>query len=598
MFRSLALLCFAAVFALSTAFAQNESDTIKIKATPDILSLLDESRKSLSQAAQNSQVSGLFRLLGLAVNFDDKAPAQKITDALLLLAPSIEPAELRNQLYEGIANALCDMEKYPEAVEILNRIVTPDDRSESQLNIAARIVLEHEQDKTLAPFDASALLRQAVGSAVELKNITKETLSRALLGQELARQGKQEESAAALTEAIKAAQKIEEAEEQGQIIGMIFQCQVNYGQMVNAVAAWQAVTDPEIKRASAFALVSALIQHKKFAEAEQVLKAVPAGEMKDVLLHNFVLASIETITDAKIGEFSALVSSDERRERFLQIITNLLQKTGRGDAAAQVSKRLKEPAVAEMSLFIGKVESLLEKNQFAEAIRFVDESEENEAIRQHLKRQILMTQYSETYDETVAEQIEATFTSSEKIAVTELRTEAKRTTEVADLTERIDVLLEIFQEQSRFLDFTGARQTLKLVAEQLDKGTEPVQIVRDRLLLARLQTELRDKEGAKANLGKLMQTLSAVKDLKELNDLVPTQPPGTDVESTVDESAIQNQLFQIYLMTASLLARVDAPTESQSAFAKARELAKMDSDAVQKAEKLLILAQFLADEQK
>jgi len=593
MFRSFALFCLVAVFVFSATFAQDDPDVVKVKATLEILSLFDESLQSLAQVEPNIRAGGLFRLLGFAVNFDDKAPAQKIADALLALASTIEPETLRNQLYEGVANALCDMEKYSEAIGVLNRIVNPADRGRCQLEIAVKIVRAQERDKTLEPFDASELLRQAIGNAVASQNHFIEAVSHAFLGHELARHGKQGEAATAFAVAIKIAAQVEEADERGRVLELVLFGQVKYDQVSSAMATLQAVADPAMKPILTHTLVSILIDREKYAEAEELLKTFPSGDMKDELLGDFVMANIKTITDAKVGELVALVSSNELRERFLLVISGQLQKNNRNDVAIQVSKRLQEPAVAEMSLFIGKVEALLEDNQFVEAVQFVEETEENEAIRQRLKRQILMLQYQETRDESVAGQIETTFTSGEKIAVADLREEAKRTIEITDFTKRMDILFEIFQEQSR-LDFAGARQTVKLIAEQLDKGTKPIQIISDRLLLARLQVELRDKEGAKANLGKLMQTLSAVKDLSELKDLISPLP---GVEPTIEESAIQNQLFQIYLMAANLLARVDALVESQSALAKAKELAKVESVAVVKAEKLLTLAQFLAEEQ-
>jgi len=592
MFRLFALFCFTAVFTFSAVFAQDEPGTTKIKATPEILSLFEESLQSLSQAETNPRIGGLFQLLGFAVSFDDKAPAQKIVDTLLALAPSIEPEELRHHLYMGIANTFCDMEKYPEAIAVLDRISSPDVRRASQVEIAS-IILGPE-DKASQPFDTSELLRQAIGGAVDAKDPFIEGMARALLGREFARQGKLNEATAAFSEALNTTPKIEDAEKQGRVFELVLYCQVLYGQVSDAMTTLQTVTDPAIKPVLTYTLVSELIQREKYNEAETLIKTLPSGDMKDNLLGSFVLATIKTITDAKVGELAALVSTDELRERFLQITTAQLQKNGRSDVAAQVGKRLKEPAVAEMSLFIGKVELLLEEKKFAEAIQFVDESEENEAIQQHLKRQILVSQYHETRDESVAGQIEAIFTRNERVAIMELREEAKQAAEVADFTERIDMLFAIFQEQSQFFDFVGARQTVKLVAEQLDKGTEPVQNIRDRLLLARLQVELRDKEGAKANLGKLMQRLSAVNDLNELKGLVPT--PGNG--STIEESAIKDQLFPIYFVTANLLAQADAPAESQAAFVKARELAMAEPVAAVKSEKLLILAQFLAEEQK
>jgi len=135
MFRLFALFCFTAVFTFSAVFAQDEPGTTKIKATPEILSLFEESLQSLSQAETNPRIGGLFQLLGFAVSFDDKAPAQKIVDTLLALAPSIEPEELRHHLYMGIANTFCDMEKYPEAIAVLDRISSPDVRRASQVEM-------------------------------------------------------------------------------------------------------------------------------------------------------------------------------------------------------------------------------------------------------------------------------------------------------------------------------------------------------------------------------------------------------------------------------------------------------------------------------
>jgi len=327
MFRSLALFCFAAVFTFSAVYAQDEPVAVKIRATPEILSLFEESLQSLSQEEPNAKAGGLFRLLGFAVNFDDKAPAQKIIDTLLALSPSIEPEELRHQLYTAIAITLCGMEKYPEAIEMLNRVPVAL-RSETQLDVAIRIIIGQERDKTLPPFDTTGLLRQAIAGAVESQNATVETLSHTFLGHELARQGKPEESTAAFAEAMRAAPKIKNIEERGHMVGAIFQRQIEHDQVADAMRMFRTVA-PDIKPITTIALVSALIDRKKQSEAETLIKTLPSGEMRDDLLGSLVLATIETITDAKVGELVALVSTDELRERFLQIVTTQLQKNGR-----------------------------------------------------------------------------------------------------------------------------------------------------------------------------------------------------------------------------------------------------------------------------
>jgi hypothetical protein len=139
------------------------------------------------------------------------------------------------------------------------------------------------------------------------------------------------------------------------------------------------------------------------------------------------------------------------------------------------------------------------------------------------------------------------------------------------------------------MDIAGAKQTIALISGQIDKETDPVQIIQHRLFLARLQIELRDKAGVKANLGQLMQTLDA-RDIAVFKNLVPEPPPGQPIEA-----AIQDQLFQVYIIAAELFSRADAPAESKSAIDKAAALARLEPVAVQKAEKLLMLARFLAE---
>jgi len=616
MYRPLALFCavtvFTAVFTLSAAWAQEEPEDAKVKATPEIVALLEESLQSLTQAEPTPKAGALFQWLGFALMLDDKAPAKKVIETLKTLAPAIEPAALRQQLYEGIAHALCDLEEYAEAVGILQQFVTTADRYQNQLGLAVKIALKHENDKTSQPFDASELIRQAITGAAAAQDHSTEAFARTFLGRELARQGKTAESAAVFAEALKIAQSLKELEEQAQVMQVIIQTQVQYDQIAEAQAMAQAASDPKIKRLLTAQLIQSFIRKEKFADAEKFIKALPADdEGRDLLVQQWIVVNIKSITDEKIGELVALIS-EEHRERFLQAVVRNLQQIDRGEVAVQVGKRLKEPAMAEAALFIGKIDSLVKEKQFTEAVQFIDAAKEEESIRQHVRRQVLTAQFEETHDEAVIKKIAETYTSDEKIVIAQLREDAVQAVQTSDVAKRMDLLFEVLQEQFQIMDIPGAKQTMKLVAEQVDKMTDPVQIIQYRLLLAQLQVELRDKEGAKVNLGKLMQTLN-VPDVKVFKDLVPAQEPaaapattaegrikldlpGVGGASAVDESAIRNQLFFVYRGIANLFARAEAPAESKSALAKAKALATLESTAITKAEKLLALARLMAEE--
>ena len=612
MFRMHALFCAVALFSSFIAFAQDKPDTDIIKVTPEILALFDESLQSLAQAEPVPRAQGLFHLLGFATRLDDKAPAKKVLDLLEVLAPAVEPEELRNQLYEGIAHTLCHHEEYAEAAGTLQRIVKSADRYKRQLNLAVRIIFGHEQDQTLKPFDASELIRQAIGGATEAQDKDIEALARHFLGRELFRQGKQEEAAAAFSEATKIAKNLSEVAEQAQIFQLVIQSQVQYGQTEEALATSQAAEGAEVKRFLLGTLIQSLIQFEKYAEAEKLIREFPAdSEGREGLIQQWIAATIENISEEKIGELSALLS-DEQREPFLEAVVIHLQKINRGEAAIQVGKRMKEPARAGLALFIGKVRSLVEEKQFAEAIQFINASKEDDAIRQNLRRQVLVMQFQETHEEAVVQQIAETFTSEEKVALGELREEAAEAAALQkDNGEQMDVLFEVLLEQLQFMDIAGAKQTMGWISEQVAKETDPIVIIQFRVILAQLQAELQEKEGIKENLGKLMQVLDT-KDLKVFKGLIPEPPPesapaGTansrikldmpiaGQEPAVDESVIRDRLFLFYVEIAELLADADAPVESKSALEKAKELARLDSSAVQRAEKLLTLALFLAE---
>ena len=615
MFRSLALVCFAAAFSLSAALAQNvpaaEAANTKAKATPELLALFDEALQSLTQVEPSPRAGALFQMLGFAVHLDNSEPAKKVVTALMTLAPNIEPEELRNELYEGISRALFDMEEYAGAVEVLQRITQPAARYRSQLDLARKIVLGHEQDKTLKPFDAAPLIRQVISGAAETQDRHVTALAYFLLGRELARQGKSAESAETFSETIKIARDIEDLRDRVQIVQLVLQSQVLYGQIEGAQATTQAIDDTEIRRAMIGAFIQALIQHERYDEAERLIKLLPAeGAGRDLFVQRWVIANIKTVTDAKVGEFIALLS-ENHRERFLMAVVSHLQQISRGDAAVQVSRRLTDSAGAERALFTGKMEYLLEEKKFAEALQAIAASKEDEETRQNLRRQVLAMQFDTTREEALIQQILDTYTGEDKIAIEELREEAANAAQIADVEERMGILFEILQDQFRIIDLVGVRQTLKLLSEQLDKEADPVHIIDFRLLLARFQIVMRDYAGVKENLGKLMQMLGAVRDLRELKDLVPEHAlppadtgrirvdlPGAGVASTGDESlvrAIRSQLFQIYTMMANLLKQAEAPLESKLAFDNARALANLEPDAMAKAEKLLMLAQLLAE---
>ena len=566
----------------------------RVKATPEVLAFFNESRRSLDGVDPDPKAGMLFQLLGLAVLFDDKSPARAIIADILEIASGIEPAELRTQLYEGISHALCELESYAEAVEVLQRIADTAERYRSQLDVAVKIIFEHEQENGSESFGISDMLRQIISSSSEAGDRNVTALAHSLLGRELARLKNQEESQTAFVEAVKIAQTVEDAQQQSTILQLIIQSQVRYGQLEGAQTTVQAIADPATKQKMMYAFIDALTQYKHYVQAEQFILSTAAAEPqstaeRDMLIQRWVISNIETVSYEQVDTLSALLSEDHR-ERFLQAVAAHLQKINRDETAVQVSRRLKDPANAGLALLVGKIESYLAGEKYTEAIEHLEASSEDETFRKHFKRQILTMLFDKTRDEAIIPQIIATYTDEEKEALAELREEAVQKANNVNEPERIELLFSILQDQFLLLDFEGAKQTATLIDEQLDKQADLKMLPEGRVMLARLQIELQDKEGAKNNINKLVRIISTEQNQEKLNSLLPEYL----LAQTDNAELLRDRLFQIYALSADLLTQAGAPAESSAVLEKAKELAVNTADALQKAEMYFMLSQVIA----
>jgi hypothetical protein len=106
-----------------------------------------------------------------------------------------------------------------------------------------------------------------------------------------------------------------------------------------------------------------------------------------------------------------------------------------------------------------------------------------------------------------------------------------------------------------------------------------------------------------------LQLLENTIEITSLSGLVPEEqtPPAAETPGTpngmpkiklkkpVNESAIKDQLFNVYIAVGDSLSGIDADTESKLAFNKAKALADGETDTGKKVEKLFLLSQILAE---
>ncbi|GHT24595.1 hypothetical protein FACS189419_09570 [Planctomycetales bacterium] len=298
------------------------------------------------------------------------------------------------------------------------------------------------------------------------------------------------------------------------------------------------------------------------------------------------------------------MSSPERKTKFLQGVAGAFINLDKDEEAKKLADGNKEILNA---LKAKPIRQLLKDKKFDEALKVAEtldaEIPDGERSKTQIKRQIGILRYRETNDEKYLQQIAATFTDEEKKQISELDNAVQQASAITNPEEQRTALLQAVQTQYQIGNVTGVKQVLVLLLANVEKETDVVKLVSQRLILARLQADVNDKAGMKANLGKLLEKLSGVKDIMELKELVPERQQENPIAAAggeavklkvpVDRTAVEDQLFNVYITVADDFRKAEADAEAKAVLQKARQIAESATDAARKADMLFFMMQFL-----
>jgi hypothetical protein len=579
--------------------------------TPEILAQLEESRKAVEALPDQVKISALFQLLSIELRFADKQPAKNTIQKILSLIPSAEKESVQAQVFEAVAVAQTNIGDYTESVKTLDRIAKTNFRAEKQLNVAGKIIEDTEKNKPEKPFDVTDLLRQSLAGAVETKDVALEALVNVILGREQLKQGKIDEAKITLAKARKKAREIEEIEERN-LVALIVQSLANYGQSRDAQAMIETVADDEMKQNLRGIVAVVLAENGKIDEAQNLAKTFKPSDLTDEIILRIVQAAAKTITAVKFQELAQLASSPEGREALFTRAFQILWKNKREDVAAELAEQLlpgitpeKTAEIRQMINFL-KFESLVDAKKFDEAAQILETFDVS--LKPVATRNLLLYRFREDgkWNDDLLNQMSVTFSAEEKKQIESLRAESEKASQIENIENRFNVLFQIFGTQWENADVQGCRRTLGLMFDAIEKSPDPALIVKYRLDLLSIQSQLNDKAGVRENLVKLLQFLDGVKDVMTLKDLVPEEQeePRSQQESSrpvltlkppVDESAVWDAVFSVYLSAVVIAKQTGADSETKKAFEKAKTIADSENDALRKVEKLLTLSLLLAD---
>ncbi|MDR0337366.1 MAG: hypothetical protein LBI18_09775 [Planctomycetaceae bacterium] len=614
--------CFSfCVFVLVTLFsvvagAQENS----FQKTPELLALIAETRQSLESLPDIEKIPALFQLLNLELRFVDKQPARNTVQQVLKLLPSIAKESVQEQVIEAVAFAQAELGDYADSAKMLDQIVKPSVRAEKQLNVAEKIIEDIEKNRSENneienSFDTTDLLRKSLAGAVEAKDAGLESLVSIILGRELAKRGKIEESKSLFEKARKKAREIEEVQEQN-LVALLIRSLILVGQQAEALAMIETVADEENKLQLLGAAAIVLAHKGQIAEAENIVNILKPNEMKDNIIIKTVQASVKTITVEQIFAFAKQTSSPEFREQLLQQTFYMLSENKRDDIVKDFMKHLEN--VSENQRVFYQLKLLTDAKKFEEAAQFIETLDvvlKPQALR-HLVM-IKIEQQGEVSEE-LLNQIYATYSDEEKKIIEQFQQETEKALKIDDPEERLQFSQQVLQQvleysssRAALLDLRGVWKILEAMLETAKQLDDPLVNIELQLMIADRQTQLYDKSGAKKNLSQLQKYLDEIQDVRilkntsrhESNQLesvvseTTTSQPILKLNSSADEIEGKNNLFQIYCSMTFLWYGLGENIEAKKSFQKAKEIADSESDVIRKVEKLLGLAQLLAQTQ-
>jgi hypothetical protein len=582
-----------------------------LQETPELLGLITETHQILESLPDNEKVPVLFQLLSLELRLTDKQQARNTIQQVLKLIPSVEKESVQSQILEAVAVAQADLGNYAESVKTLDLINKPSVRAEKQLNVAEKIIGDSEKNKTEKNeaenlLVVTELLRKSLNGAVEAKDAGLESLVSVILGHELAKQGKMDESKILFEKARKKAREIEEIEERN-IVALMVRSLIHVDRQAEALAMIETIADEENKLYLLGAVAIMLAQEGKITDAENIVKLLKQDKIKDNTLIKIVQNAAKTITLEQILALAKQTDSPETREMLLRNAFNDLLENNRADIAAELLKHLEIVTGDQRErLHLYHLKPLIDAGKFDEAAQFIETLDT--AQKQLPTQQLLMAKIKQQggLSEELLNQIEATISEEEKKERALLQQQAENAAKINNFDELLENLNPILSSQLETSDLRGIRKTFGWILEAAEKSGDPNKIVLYHLGIADIQVQIYDKSGVKKNLNQLQKFLDGIKDVRVFKGLFPDesfQPkaiysetetssqPILKFNSPADEANGNDNLFQVYVPMTILWNQIGENEEAKKSFQKAKDIIESETDTIRKIDKLLALSQ-------
>lgn len=611
MSRFFAGLC-VLILLFSTLAAQESETPEPINPTPELLGLLDRSEKILDAVEKPEEKAMLlFEMLTYELRLTEKEPARKTIRKIQALVPSLEKDSTRQQINTTLAFALCKIDDIDAAIQVANKIDNAASRAEVLLNLVEKMIDSKDNKQSTTSIDLVPLLQLVVAGGKEGRDPGLEAIGSALLGQQLAQQGRTDEARNAFRDARNKARELEEIEERD-VIALIVRGEVQSGMIPEATALIESIADEDKKEAFWGITALTLARAGNLEGYKKYLALLKPGDVKDNVLIGVASEWAPTADAATLAELMNQISKPDRKSLFLNAIVPILADKTRLDVISTLANETDNPTEFNLTVKVIQLEKLLQDQKFDEADKLVA-SFDDDRLRQAGARHVILGKMksgqaaSTDPSKTVEALAEATLSDDEKEALAELTSQIKALSDLAEPTEKLSGYLEILQAQLGLFDLKGAKQTLGMMIPLVENAEDPIQIISNRMIMSRFQAELGDKQAALENTDKLLKFLADVKDIGVLQDLVlaeeapqaddqeESNQPLLNIKTPADPSQIKEALVKLYLSIADAQAQAGGFAEAR----KTLQIAETKIDAELSPEKkfamLFLITQMLGE---
>ncbi|MDR1485628.1 MAG: hypothetical protein LBT09_12500 [Planctomycetaceae bacterium] len=565
----------------------------------------------------DEKLSKLFELLAFESQFDDKQHAQKTIQLILKQIAVLEAGALKNNFYELLALAQSNIGDYKQINVTLNHIAQSVEKAQIQFDLAEKIFYEKEDAKLPVPNEVTDLLNLAYAGAGIAKDTGLEALAAMQLGRVLAKAGKIEEAKKFLNITLQKSDELAEAEAKNlkqSVLRILVQNKL-YAEAMTEIAKTKS---QESKDLFLGLVLQTLAENGQIDDAKKGLERIKLVDLKDTVVIAISREIAKKGTVAELVDLLKLMSSDERKEIFVQNTISFLLGNKRPDVAVQLIDQagVKADKLERCNLIL--IANLIDEKKFDEAGQKIA-AISNADYKMQMSRYLILSLIRAKGLAAVVGKVVLNYTDAEMRQVAALNAEAGKLSAIADNVERAKAAFSLLLKQTEVLNPDGIFAVTRIVWDEVDKLDNPAQILEYQYNTARLHFELGNFDGVRESLNRSVKYLDGVKDLTKLKELVLYDHEGTAATNNVtinntdadktnpavvkvapakiaaaSEAMIKERLFLTYTSICAMYIDINDIEIAKKIYEKSKQyLAPVDDEPIRQFDQTGILSKLL-----